>query len=128
MRLVLDTCTLIWLAGEPDKLSPAARSAIDDDQNELLLSDVSVLEVCLKWQSGKLMLPAPPRMWTEQQRQTWELEELLLGREHMFRSAELPAHHRDPFDRLLVSQAIAEGLTIVTPDAAVARYPVAILW
>jgi PIN domain nuclease of toxin-antitoxin system len=67
-------------------------------------------------------------MWTEQQRQTWELDELVLTRGHMFRSAELPAHHGDPFDRLLVSQAIEEGLTIVTPDATVARYPVAILW
>jgi PIN domain nuclease of toxin-antitoxin system len=128
LRLLLDTCTLLWLAGDPEKLSPAARSALDDDKNPLLLSDVSVLEVCLKWQSGKLTLPSPPRMWTEQQRQTWELDQLVLTREHMFRSAELPAHHRDPFDRLLVSQAIEEGLTIVTPDAAVARYPVATLW
>jgi PIN domain nuclease of toxin-antitoxin system len=128
VRLLLDTCSLIWLAGEPDKLSTGARAALDDDQNDILLSDVSVLEVCLKWQSGKLVLPNPPRMWIDQQVQTWEFEPLALERTHMFRSAELPAHHRDPFDRLLVSQAIEEGLTIVTPDAAVSRYPVATLW
>jgi PIN domain nuclease of toxin-antitoxin system len=126
--LLLDTCTLLWLAGEPDQLSEPAREALDDDERQITLSEASVWEICLKWESEKLTLPAPPRVWIEAQVQAWALDTLPVSRSQMFRSTELPRLHRDPFDRLLVAQALDLGLTLVTPDRHIARYPVAVIW
>jgi PIN domain nuclease of toxin-antitoxin system len=125
---LVDTCTLVWLTSAPERLGAKARQALDQPGAELFLSDASIWEICLKWQAKKLVLPTPPRSWLEEQRRIWELERLALSPEHLYRSTEIPAHHRDPFDRLLVAQAIAEGHVIVTPDAAIGEYPVPVLW
>lgn len=89
---------------------------------------MSVFEVSTKWRSGKLELPTPPRRWFGEQARLWHTERLSLDVEHFFRESELPALHRDPFDRLLVAQAIQRDLSIVTPDAAIRAYPVAVVW
>lgn len=128
LKLLLDTCTLLWLTAEPAKLTPAVASAIDATASELLFSDCSVWELCLKWEAGKLRLPQPPRTWVEEQMRRWHLAGLAIERHHLYRLSELPAHHRDPFDRLLVAQAIEGGMTIVTPDEPIRLYPVATLW
>ncbi len=128
MKLLLDTCAFIWLGSDPEKLGARAREALDEASAEILLSDVTIWEISLKWQAGKLELPAPPRTWIEDQRSAWDLARAPLVLEHFYRSTELPLHHRDPFDRLLVSQGIVDGLTIVTPDAAVRAYPVPVIW
>jgi PIN domain nuclease of toxin-antitoxin system len=128
LKLLLDTCTFIWLTAEPQRLGPKARAALDDAHATIVLSDVSVWEICLKWSGQKLELPAPPRSWVEAQVGAWALDRLALARDDFYRTTELPALHRDPFDRLLVAQAIAGSLTVVTPDAAIAQYPVATLW
>ena len=125
---VLDTCTLIWLCAQPERLSTTARDLIDTPETRLLLSEVSVLEISLKWSAGKLELPDPPRHWIESQVAAWSLESLALGREDMYRAGELPAHHRDPFDRLLVAAALRANALILTPDEAVRRYPVSCRW
>ena len=125
--VLLDTCTLIWLTTEPGRLSETAREAIDGCRR-LVLSDASVLEVGLEWQAGKLGLPAPPRSWVEQQARRWSFVRLRISRRHLYRSFELAAHHRDPFDRLLVAQAIEEDLVLATPDAQLRAYPVALVW
>ena len=75
-RYLLDTCTLIWLASEPERLSAMAQQAIDAPDSVLLLSDVSALEITLKWNAGKITLPDPPRQWVERQISEWELEAL----------------------------------------------------
>lgn len=93
-----------------------------------MLSDTSVWEICLKWQAGKLRLPTTPRMWIEDQARLWKLERLRIAPEALYRTSELPDLHRDPFDRLLVAQAISEGLSIATPDPAIRAYPVATIW
>lgn len=128
LRLVLDTCTFVWLTSDPTRLSTAVASSLNEPGNELLLSDASVWEICLKWERGKLSLPVPPRHWCEEQALIWKLEALPIARSHLFRVVELPQHHRDPFDRLLVAQALDERLTVVTPDPLIHRYPVATLW
>lgn len=125
---LLDTCTFIWLCAQPDKLSDLARSSIDSAGASLYLSDASVLEITLKWGAGKIELPDPPRHWIESQIRTWSLECLPIQREDVYRSAELPALHREPFDRLLVATAINAGATILTPDEALAAYPVSCRW
>lgn len=126
--MLLDTCTFVWLASEPGNLGEKARDVLDEPGAEIVLSDVSVWEICMKWQAGKLGLPEPPRVWIEDQRRVWNLARAPIEAEHLYRSTELPAHHRDPFDRILVAQAIAESFTIVTPDAAIRAYPVAVIW
>ena len=125
---LLDTCTFVWLCAEPDRLSDIAKAAIDAPDTSLLLSDVSTLEITLKWGAGKIELPDPPRHWIESQIATWSLDCRALGREDIYRAGELPYHHRDPFDRLLVSAAINAKATILTPDDAVRAYPVSCRW
>lgn len=126
--LLLDTCTFVWLVAEPRRLSETARTLLADASNAIVLSDVSVWELCLKWQAAKIELPVPPRAWVEEQARTWRLERLGMDRAHLYRCTELPELHRDPFDRLLVSQALEAGLTLVTPDAHIRSYPVAVRW
>lgn len=128
MKLLLDTCALLWLTSDSTRLGKQAAKAIDARDTELFFSDASTWELCLKWQAGKLGLPTPPRRWLPDQLAQWLIEVVPLEAEHFFRTTELPAHHRDPFDRLLVAQAIHLNLTIVTPDPAVTQYPVATLW
>ncbi len=127
-RYLLDTCTLIWLSTEPDKLSPASVEAIDASDSVLLWSDVSALEIALKWSAGMLVLPDPPRHWLEHQIGAWGLDCLGLKRADIYRASELPTHHRDPFDRLLVAAALGANATILTPDEAVRQYPVSCRW
>ena len=127
-RYLLDTCTLIWLSTEPDRLSPASVEAIDASDSVLLWSDVSALEIALKWSAGKLVLPDPPRHWLEHQIGAWGLDCLSLKRGDICRASELPTCHRDPFDRLLVAAALGANATILTPDEAIRQYPVSCRW
>ncbi len=125
---LLDTCTFIWLCAKSDRLSKSVKSAIDGPQAALLLSDVSVLEITLKWGTGKLELPDPPRHWLETQTTAWSLDLQPLSRDDIYRAGELPDHHRDPFDRLLVATALNLNATILTPDQAIHQYPVSYRW
>ena len=128
VNCLLDTCTFVWLCAEPERLSATARHLLDDDTNTLLLSDVTALEVVLKWSAGKLSLPSPPRRWVEEQIRFWSLAQIGLTRDEMYRASELPAHHGDPFDRLLAATALNHDATLVTPDEAIRAYPVAWEW
>jgi PIN domain nuclease of toxin-antitoxin system len=117
----------VWLTSEPAKLSERAQEAINA-ADELFVSDVSTWEICLKWQAKKLTLPSPPRRWITEQAGLWSLSRLPIEQEDLFRTSELPDHHKDPFDRLLVAQTLARNAQIITPDAAIHAYPVAVLW
>jgi len=128
MDLLLDTCTIVWLSAEPSRLSKKARAALDADDAKLYTSDASTWELCLKWLAKKIVLPEPPRRWLTEQATLWQTDRLAFELDHFYRTCELPALHRDPFDRILVAQAITRGLTIVTPDPAIHAYPVAVLW
>lgn len=124
---ILDTCTLIWLTSDPAQLSPLAQQAINET-SDLYVSEVSIWEICLKWQAQKLRLPTPPRRWINEQLGHWALGRLSIEAEDLFRSSELPDLHKDPFDRLLVAQAMVRDAQLITPDPAIHRYPVAVLW
>lgn len=89
---------------------------------------MTALEITLKWSEGKIELPDPPRHWIESQIKARSLDCLVIGREDIYRSGELPHHHRDPFDRLLVAAAINANATILTPDDAVRAYPASCRW
>ena len=125
---LLDTCTFIWLCAEPERLSETAKRAIRASDASLLLSDVSALEITLKWRAGKITLPDPPGLWVEAQIAAWVLDCRPLSRTDIYRAGELPEHHRDPFDRLLVATALNLNATILTPDKAIHQYPVSYRW
>jgi PIN domain nuclease of toxin-antitoxin system len=126
-NVLLDTCTFVWLTMVPKKVSAAAKRHIDAAE-VIQLSDVSALEIALKWRSGKLALPAPPRVWLADQAERWEVKWMPITREHILRASELELLHQDPYDRLLVAQALSESVGIVTPDEWIERYPVRTIW
>lgn len=128
MRLLLDTCTFLWLAADDARLTPEARSAFRNPGNDVFLSSLSAWEIATKHRLGRLPLPEPPARYVGSRRTWLRIEPLPFDERCAAHDALLPSHHRDPFDRGLVSQAILNGLTIVTPDPAIARYPAPILW
>lgn len=128
MKLLLDTCTLLWLTQEPKRLSALCRKAIDRAENDLVVSDASLWEMALKSAAGKLSFSPPLRRWIADQRSIWKFESLAIREEHILRTLEIERHHVDPFDRLLVAQALAENIPLVTPDPAIAKYPVQVIW
>jgi len=122
VRLLVDTHLLLRAVGEPHKLSPAARRLLDDVGNELWFSAVSLWEVAAKAGLGRADLRVEPRrLRRELLAHGWE--ELPVSGEHAAATGDLASTIRDPFDRMLVTQAAAEGLTLVTMDPVVARYP-----
>jgi PIN domain nuclease of toxin-antitoxin system len=127
MKLLLDTHIFIWWADKPEKLSPAALSALEDEANELLLSVASVWEMQIKIQLGKLKLSLPLKELVKNQQDTNDLRVSPVALTHVLALDALPFHHKDPFDRLLIAQSIAEGLTIVTADSQFSVYSVKLL-
>jgi PIN domain nuclease of toxin-antitoxin system len=128
VRLLLDTCTFLWLAAAPKKLSAAAVAALDDERNTLLLSHTSLWEIYNKCASGKLRLPGKPAKWTAEQLARRGVDECPIERAALDRMSTLPIHHRDPFDRLLCAQALVHGLVLVSPDDAFDAYGVHRVW
>jgi len=128
VKYLLDTCTFLWLVQQPRMLSPAAGSALDDAESELFVSDVSLWEVTLKHAVGKLPLPDAPRMWIPQKLAHHQLGTLALTQEAIFRSGELSRVHADPFDRLLVAQALGASLVLLSPDAPLSLLGVTRVW
>ena len=114
MRLLIDTHALIWAVEEPARLGSAARAAMQNPANDLIVSVSTAWEISIKSGLGKLRLSGPFRPWIEQTIADLGADLLSITIEHADAQASLPHHHRDPFDRLLVGQAIVEGLTIVS--------------
>jgi len=128
VTILLDTCTLIWLTQEPERLSGKSKTLIESPENELIVSHASVWEMLLKSHAGKLSFPVPLRKWLRDQQSIWGFRYLNIALEHLLRTEEIERHHGDPFDRLLITQAIVENLGILTPDPWIARYPLQVLW
>jgi PIN domain nuclease of toxin-antitoxin system len=128
MRVLLDTCTFIWLCAEPSRLSANVAQILTRRDTQPVLSHVSLLEITLKWTAGKIILPAPPRQWIGEQVAVWHMELLQIAPDDIYRASELPKLHADPFDRLLVATAIGRRLSLLTPDEWLKRYPVSCLW
>ncbi|MDX8515430.1 type II toxin-antitoxin system VapC family toxin [Mesorhizobium captivum] len=122
MKLLLDTHLLLWAAGEPDRLPLPALADIENPSNELLFSSASVWEVAIKRGLGRNDFTADPRLL---RRGLFDngYHELPITSEHAVTVDGLPPIHKDPFDRILVAQAIVEGITLLTTDDLVARYP-----
>jgi PIN domain nuclease of toxin-antitoxin system len=127
MRILLDTHVFLWYITADARLPATFCAAIQDPANEVYLSVVSVWEAVIKHQFGKLPLPAPPADYLPQQRVAHGIASLPIDEGAMAPLAGLPPLHRDPFDRLLVAQALQHGLTVATVDPDVSAYPIPLL-
>jgi len=122
MKLLLDTRLLLWAAGEPRRLSKAARALIDNPDNELLFSAASLWEVAIKRGLGRKDFKVDARLLRRGLLDNGYRELPILS-DHVVATESLPLIHRDPFDRILVAQATVEGITLLTIDSLVSQYP-----
>ena len=128
MKLLLDThCWLWWFANDP-RLGKAARNLIGDGENVVYLSAASSWEIAIKTSLGKLPLPEPPERYVPSRLAAQGMQGLAIEHAHALKVASLPAHHRAPFDRLIVAQAQVEGLPVLTADENIAAYEVDAVW
>ena len=125
--MLLDTHCFLWMQAAPSKLSPTALAIVQDAGNELLLSAASSWEIAVKYALGKLPLPVPPLEYVPSRMAATRVVGLAVEHAHALQVSVLAAHHRDPFDRLLVAQAIVERIPILTADAQLAAYDVELL-
>lgn len=130
MRLLLDTHALLWFVAGDAALSTTARGAIEDTSNDVFVSIASAWEVAIKVSLGKLKLDAPSvDAFFDEQMDENGFAYLPIDPPHVFRVANLPFHHRDPFDRLLIAQSIEEAIPLVTREGALfASYGIASVW
>ena len=128
MRLILDTHTFLWWADTPERVSARVRALCEDPAVFLIVSVVSLWEIQIKVQIGKLALAAPLRAMVEAQQQTNGLQILPVTFDHVLALDNLPAHHKDPFDRLLIAQSNVEKISLASADSVFAQYPVSLIW
>jgi PIN domain nuclease of toxin-antitoxin system len=128
MKLLLDTCTFLWIVGGGRELPARVRDLYLSPDNEAYFSAVSAWEIAVKHASGRLPLPEVPERLVPIERERRGLMSLPFDEESALHVSRLPVLHRDPFDRMLVSQAIVHGLVILTPDRLVAQYPARTMW
>lgn len=128
MRFLLDTSVLLWARTEPERLNRRAEGILRDQSKELVLSAASVWEISVKYQVGKLPLPEPPAICIVRWMQERGIRALEISHRHALGVGELPPHHQDPFDRMLIAQAQMEGMTLLTADRVFERYGVAMIW
>jgi PIN domain nuclease of toxin-antitoxin system len=128
MRYLLDGVVWLWSIDAVERIDKRAFAIISSGTEEIYFSSATVWELTIKAQLGKLTLPGPPQQSIPAFTAKQGLKPLAVTYAHAVKIYDLPLHHRDPFDRLLIAQAIVEDMTILTADRALAKYPVDILW
>jgi len=128
MRALLDTNSFLWFIVGDGRLSVTARDFIADLNNELILSAASLWEIAIKVSLGKLELLRPFAELIPDQLKENEVRVLHIKLSHLSVVVELPFHHRDPFDRLIIAQSISEDLPLISSDRFFAKYPVEVIW
>ncbi|MEA2236192.1 MAG: hypothetical protein QOC81_916 [Thermoanaerobaculia bacterium] len=121
MKLLLDTQILLWAASQPSRLSPSVRKLLNDPRNELLFSAASLWEIAIKNSLGREDFQVEPRLFRRGLLDSGYVELAITG-EHAVNVAGLPTLHKDPFDRMLLAQAVIEGISLLTADAQLASY------
>lgn len=127
MKILLDTQCFLWFFAEPERLNDTALTAIEDARNGIYLSAASAWEIAIKWKKSKLQLPEPPDKYIRKRLKKAEIETLPITLAHALHTQKLPDHHRDPFDRILISQAICDRLTLMTADSLIFAYKVKLI-
>jgi PIN domain nuclease of toxin-antitoxin system len=130
VKLLLDTHTLLWLVDGDAQLTQPARSAIADPANELFVSVATIWELAIKTTktNSPLVLSDPLSVYLAKWLQVYGIDVLPIQQSHALGVLALPDHHRDPFDRIIIAQAMTEGLTLVSGDSHVSRYSVPLIW
>jgi PIN domain nuclease of toxin-antitoxin system len=128
MKLLLDTVTFLDAVLQPEALSARVKDLLLDPQNERYVSLASSWEIVIKYTLGKLTLPGDPARFIPEHRDKLAADPLPVDEESILHLTRLPFLHRDPFDRILISQALVHGMVFVTPDIRIAKYPVRIAW
>jgi PIN domain nuclease of toxin-antitoxin system len=128
MRLLFDTHAFLWWESEPEKLSPSTIILCEDKTNQLFISVASIWEMQIKMQLGKLKLKSSLKEIVERQRLKNDLQILSIELNHVLALNDLPDHHKDPFDRLLISQAKVDDLSLISGDKMLSRYDIDIIW
>jgi PIN domain nuclease of toxin-antitoxin system len=128
LKLLLDTHVFLWAIDQPGMLSRKVKKALLEERNELYVSVASIWEIRLKIQAGKLKVPMEPEFLESNLRKLGLKAYVPVELFHVYQTDRLAVIHKDPFDRLLVAQAMVEGMTLVSKDAAIAAYGVPVLW
>lgn len=128
MRLLLDTHTFIWFVTDSSKLNLSVKALIEDENNEKLFSIVSIWEMAIKQSIGKLSFNLPFKTFIQQQISANSINILNINLDHIDAVVSLPLHHRDPFDRLIIAQAIVEQIPVLSGDTVFDAYSVQRLW
>jgi PIN domain nuclease of toxin-antitoxin system len=128
MKILIDTCAFLWIASDSPQLSRTAAAAFMDPANERYLSAASAWEIAIKYSLGRLPLPEKPDAFVPRVREASAIESLEMDEISALHAGRLPNLHSDPFDRMLIAQAIVHGMTILTPDPQIDRYAVRVLW
>ncbi len=128
MRILLDTATFLWIVLSPSRLSSTAIRLYEEPLNDIYFSAASAYEVVVKAMLGKLDVGGSPSGFIRAERESRGILPLPIDEEAAFAVERLPAIHADPFDRLLIAQSIANEMTLLTPDAVIARYPIRVAW
>ncbi len=128
MKLLLDTCTFLWIPIDSPELSQQARLLFQNPENEVYLSAASAWEISIKYHLGRLPLPEVPERFVPKLREKYRIDFLPIDEESALTIHRLPKLHRDPFDRMLISQAIVHGLTLLTPDDQIRQYAIRTDW
>ena len=128
MKALIDTHTFLWWNTDDPQLSPRARKIIADEKNEIFLSAASAWEIAIKTAKGRLVLPEEPAVYVTSRMSLHRIQSLPVQVGHALRVYELPPHHADPFDRLLVAQCQMESLPLITKDEEIRRYDVETIW
>ncbi len=128
MKYLLDTHAFMWSDSTPSLLSAEAAAVIRDPNSIIYLSMISIWEIQIKYQIGKLSLTMPLSKIIERQQHENEIELLPIRLSHILELGNLALHHRDPFDRLLIAQARIEDLTLISSDSRFGQYPVKVIW
>jgi PIN domain nuclease of toxin-antitoxin system len=128
MKFLLDTNVFLWALAEEHKLNTSAQDILKSPLSELYFSAAGSWEIGIKFALGTLPLPKPPSEYIPNALRLWAIRALDITHEHALHAGELPGHHRDPFDRLLIAQAITEQMTLLTADRALQKYKVDLIF
>ncbi len=128
MRFLLDTHSFLWWVHKDDRLSSTVREILSEGRNKIFFSVASAWEISIKAGLGHLDIPRGPEQFIMRHTELNDFAVLPIHLRHALRVYDLPGHHRDPFDRILVAQAQAEDIPILTVDPEIARYPVETVW
>jgi PIN domain nuclease of toxin-antitoxin system len=128
MKYLLDTSVFLWALAAPEKLNRRARELLSGERQGLFLSAASSWEISIKHALGRLAMPEPPAKYIPEWLQRWGLRGLDITHLHALAAGELPIHHQDPFDRVLIAQARLEQMVLLTADQVFERYDVETFW